>query len=140
METELNKRWNSWEAYANRYDADHMDETNTRVPPNLGPLVRAVRLTSLRRWAPSTSHEYFHLRAGLRFDAARSPALIARHRTYGYLVFPRYPQDEDDDVRPTLVTRAATEAAAELERLLANWRPAVAAETTPTLPRRSPTR
>ncbi len=103
---------------------------DTWVPPNLGALVRAVRMTSLCRWVPSNSHTNFHLRAGLRFDAERSPALITRRRPYGYLVFPRYPRGEADDVRPTLVTHSPTEAAAELERLLADWYPLAAANQT----------
>lgn len=122
MDTALNEKWDSWEKYAAKYD-DYHDGMKTRVPPNLGALVQAVRQTSLCRWAPSTSHAFFHLRAGLSFDAQRSPAFVARRRTEGYLVFPRYPQDAADDVQPTLVTHSATKAAAELERLLADWHP-----------------
>ncbi|MFI0448365.1 hypothetical protein [Actinomadura sp. 6N118] len=119
----LEEEWDAWEAYADEYDTHHLDETKTWVPPNLGALVRAVRRTSLCRWSPSASHASLHLCAGVRFDAERSPAFVARNRTDGYLVYPRYPRGGVDDIQPTLVTNSATEAAAELERLLTDWNP-----------------
>ncbi|MBO2460540.1 hypothetical protein [Actinomadura violacea] len=123
MDTVIKEEWDSWEVYAAEDDAAHVDETKTWVPPNLAALVQAVRQTPLCRWAPGTSHAHFHLCAGLRFDAEWSPAFVARSRAEGYLVFPRHPRDDADDVHPTLVTHSAREAAAELERLLADWHP-----------------
>ncbi|QKG23700.1 hypothetical protein ACTIVE_5343 [Actinomadura verrucosospora] len=101
---------------------------DTWVPPNLGALVRAARRTTMRRWAPGTGHECFALVADLRWNTEWSPAFVARTRSQGYAVHAAPLQDYTDELLPTLITKSASAAAAELELLLAHWAPPTASQ------------
>jgi hypothetical protein len=95
------------------------------VPPILGDLVDAAHATTLRRFHPFTSMNYFCMASGprwwLRDGGHIAPALIALHPSAGYAVWPEQPAD--DDAEPLMTTGDAHAAVAELERLLAAWQP-----------------
>jgi hypothetical protein len=116
--------WADMLTHAQEADAD-CRRIGSWVPPILNDLASAAHATTLRRFHPFTSMNYFRMASGPRWwlgnGGTIAPAFIALHPSAGYAVWPDQPAD--DDVEPLLTTDDPHTAAAELERLLSTWHP-----------------
>ncbi len=95
---------------------------NSWIPPILGALVEAARVTRLARFFPFTSHHRFCLSDGPEWwvgDGQVAPAFIALDPEDGYIVWKGSPYDAAATVAVTTGNEGA--AAAGLERLLDLW-------------------
>ncbi|MFJ4851113.1 MULTISPECIES: hypothetical protein [unclassified Streptomyces] len=122
MNNTLSAAWAFEAEAAEAADTIGREPGRSWIPPILGVLVAAVRLTSLARLYPFTSHNRFCLSDGPQWWAGQgeiAPAFVALDPEAGFTVWRGKPYDASASM--TMTTSKQEAAAAALAELLSAW-------------------